>query len=50
MKLKGSFLINKIFEVYDNFVEEMSNTLLDEGLNYYIKQIDDFIKKIEKNK
>lgn len=50
MKLKGSFFINNIFEVYDNFVEEMSNLLLDQGLNYCIKQMDDFIKKIENNK
>ena len=50
MKLKGSFFINNIFEVYDNFVEEMSDLLLDQGLNYCIKQMDDFIKKIENNK
>ena len=50
MKLKGSFFTNNIFEIYDNFVEEMSKEIFEQGLDYYIKQMDDFIKKMENNK
>ena len=49
MKLKGSFFINDIFKIYDDFVEEMSKLLLEQGLDYCIKQMDDFIKLMEKN-
>ena len=50
MKSKGSFFINNIFKIYDDFVEEACKIILDQGLNYCIKQMDDFIKKIENNK
>ena len=46
MKLKGSFLINDIFKIYDDFVEE----IVEKELNYYTRQMDDFINKIENNK
>ena len=49
MKLKGSFFIKNIFQIYDDFVEEISQLLLEEGLNYCIKQMDDFINQMEKN-
>ena len=50
MKLKGSFFTNNIFEIYDSFIEEMSKEIVEQGLDYYIKQMDDFIKIMEKNK
>ena len=50
MKLKGSFFTNNIFEIYDRFIEEMSKEIVEQGLDYYIKQMDDFIKIMEKNK
>ena len=50
MKLKGSFFTNNIFEIYDIFVEEMCKEIVEQGLDYYIKQMDDFIKIMEKNK
>ena len=49
MKLKGSFFIKNIFQIYEDFVEEISQLLLEEGLNYCIKQMDDFINQMEKN-
>ena len=49
MKSKGSFLINNIFNIYDDFVEETCKIILEQGLDYGIKQMDDFIKLIEKN-
>ena len=50
MKLKGSFITNNIFKIYDDFVEEISNKILDQSLNYCIEQMDNFIKKMEKQK
>ena len=47
MILKGSFFTNDIFKIYDDFVEEMSKSVIEQGLNFYIKQMEDFIKKIE---
>ena len=50
MKLKGSFISNNIFKIYDDFVKEMTNEICDNALNYCIEQIDSFIKKIENQK
>jgi len=50
MILKGSFLTNDIFKIYDDFVEEMSKSVVEQGLNFYIKQMENFIKKIENKK
>ena len=50
MKLKGSFITNNIFKIYDDFVEEISNKILDQSLNYCIEQMDNFIKKMETQK
>lgn len=50
MILKGSFLTNDIFKIYDDFVEEMSKSVIEQGLNFYIKQMENFIKKIENKK
>ena len=47
MKFKGSFLKDNIFEIYDECVEEMSKLVLIQELDYCIKQMDDFINKIE---
>ena len=50
MILKGSFFTNDIFKIYDDFVEEMSKSVIEQELNFYIKQMEDFIKKIENKK
>lgn len=50
MKLKGSFITKDIFKIYDNFVEELSGEILEEGLNYCIEQMNNFINKIESQK
>ena len=50
MKLKGSFITKDIFKIYDEFVEEISNKILDKSLNYCIEQMDNFIKKMENQK
>ena len=47
MKLKGSFLTNNIFKIYDDFTEEISKEILEQGLNYCIEQMDNFINKME---
>ena len=46
MKMKGSFYVENIFDIYDKFVEENCNKIVEQGLNYCIKQMDDFIEKI----
>ena len=48
MKFKGSFFIKDIFKIYDEFVEEISKSVVEEELDYYINHINDFIEKIEK--
>ena len=50
MKLKGSFITNNIFKIYDDFVKEITDEICDNALNYCIEQMDNFIKKIEKQK
>ena len=50
LKLKGSFFANDIFKIYDEFVEEISNNILQQSLDYCIEQMDKFIKKMESQK
>ena len=50
LKLKGSFFANDIFKIYDEFVEEISNNILEQSLDYCIEQMDNFIKKMENQK
>ena len=50
MKLKGSFIINDIFQIYDDFIEEICKEIMEEGLNYCIEQMDNFINKIQNQK
>ena len=50
LKLKGSFFTNDIFKIYDEFVEEISNNILEQSLDYCIEQMDNFIKKMENQK
>ena len=50
MKLKGSFITNNIFKIYDDFVEETSNEILEQALIYCIEQMDNFIKNMENQK
>ena len=50
LKLKGSFFANDIFKIYDEFVEEISNNILEQSLDYCIEQMDNFIKKMESQK
>ena len=50
LKLKGSFFTNDIFKIYDEFVEEISNNILEQSLDYCIEQMDKFIKKMESQK
>ena len=50
MKLKGSFITNDIFKIYDDFVEETSQEILDKVLNYCIQQMDNFINNMQNEK
>ena len=50
MKLKGSFITNDIFKIYDDFVEETSQEILDKTLNYCIQQMDNFINNMQNEK
>ena len=50
MKLKGSFITNDIFKIYDDFVEEVSKEILEKELNYCIEEMDNFIKNMENQK
>ena len=50
MKLKGSFLTNDIFKIYDEFVEEVSKEILEQSLNYCIEQMDNFINNMYNQK
>ena len=50
LKLKGSFITKDIFKIYEDFVEEMSQEILEESLNYCIEQMDNFIRKMENPK
>ena len=37
-------------QIYDDFVKEITDEICDNALNYCIEQMDNFIKKIEKQK
>ena len=50
MKLNGSFFINDIFKIYDEFVEEVNKDILEQSLNYCIEQMDNFINNINNQK
>ena len=50
MKLKGSFLTNDIFKIYDEFVEAVSKEILEQSLNYCIEQMDNFINNMYNQK
>ena len=39
-----------LFKIYDDFVEEITKIITEQELNYYTKQMDDFIKKIKSTK
>ena len=48
MKLKGSFYFPNIFKIYDDTVTEECNRILDEELNYSVKQVNDFVGDLYK--
>ena len=48
MKLKGSFYFPNIFKIYDDTVNEESNRILEEELNYCVKQVNDFVGDLYK--
>ena len=50
MKLKGSFITNDIFKIYDDFVEETCQEILDKALSYCIQEMDNFINNMNNEK
>lgn len=48
IKLKGSLYYPNIYEIYDQVVNEETSRVLNEELDYCLKQVDDFVNELYK--